>query len=790
MANQAINIQDQKMRRDAYYGEAKDPNRVADEIPESPDDILGDGVSPHVVRRQQSIEAIAGTLIQKRTLAVTARAACGIERRWREDEMAFDGMDEAGYAGRMIDYATQTAPLMSGRTKGPRRSRVIVNVLRGKCETAEGRFTDIQLPTDGKNWGLKTTPVVELVKLLKDETPVKRKGDTKQLTNQKGEPQTFADVAAADQERTTERMKGMESVIDDQLTECGYNGQQRLLIRNAVRLGTGVMKGPVIVRDVKRTWEKITDKSTTVRVLRVKEDQKPSSKSVDPWNVYPDPECSDDRTKMAYLFERESILPRELRDLSFVDGYLADQIAAVLLEDPQRLNVAQEKDVPLAVKYEKGIRGTSYEKWEFHGDLDKEDLEALGCDCSDERYRNVPTVSACVVLVNDRPIKVMLNPQDTGEIPYDFWQWTSVSGLIWGMSLVRQGIWMQRIIQAAFRCMMDNMGDSSGANIILGKGVVPHDGKWEITGKKIWKYIGDGQDDMRKAMNQFQIDNNQADLESVIKLALKFMDLETVLPLIFQGDKGEQMPKTLGATNIMIDSNNVALRGRVKLYDDHITRPHLQRYFDYNMQYHPDDGIKGDFRVDPRGSSVLLAKDQQADALEQALALREDEELRDYVDWVKTLTKYFESKHLDILKSPEKIEGVIRNKQKVPPKPDPKIEGALQVATIRAQGEMAKAELTQTSDMAELQFKAEQARVDREHELQMKALDHEIKMMELSAKTGMALDKIKSDLARDAQKLKTQVQLAKDKDVGPAEQVATPIAEPAGRASEGRAFQE
>jgi len=102
----------------------------------------------------------------------------------------------------------------------------------------------------------------------------------------------------------------------------------------------------------------------------------------------------------------------------------------------------------------------------------------------------------------------------------------------------------------------------------------------------------------------------------------------------------------------------------------------------------------------------------------------------------------------------------------------------LEAAKIRADAELGKE-----------QMRAEQAQVDREHELQIKVLDREIKMMELSATSGIALDKIKADLTVVAQKLKTQVALAKDKDTKPAEQVAEPIAEPAGRAPDGEAFQ-
>ena len=68
-------------------------------------------------------------------------------------------------------------------------------------------------------------------------------------------------------------------------------------------------------------------------------------------------------------------------------------------------------------------------------------------------------------------------------------------------------------------------------------------------------------------------------------------------------------------------------------------------------------------------------------------------------------------------------------------------------------------------------------------------MDRDIKAMELSITSGIALDKIKAQLSEVSAKLRTQVALANAKDVQPAEQVATPIAEPPGRAPEGQAFQ-
>jgi len=242
-----------------------------------------------------------------------------------------------------------------------------------------------------------------------------------------------------------------------------------------------ILKGPNVVKTIKRSWKPETDGETTVHVAEIIEDFKPASKSVDPWNIYPDPDCEEDISRAAYMWERDEILPRELRKLIGVDGYLEDQILMILSEEPKRttVNIAQNKKQQ--IKQTIASAGSTYERWEYYGDLDKDSLEALGCDCSEA---NAESLSACVVFVNDRPIKVLLNTLDSGELPYDFFQWTTVNGSPWGIGIPRIALWQQRCLIAAWRAMMDNAGDSAGANIVLGSGVEPDDGRWEITGKK------------------------------------------------------------------------------------------------------------------------------------------------------------------------------------------------------------------------------------------------------------------------------------------------------------------
>ena len=729
-------------------------------------------------RKRAKLQALAESLLKKRDDAVMHRAASGTERQWREDEKTFNSLSEDQKTA-MIDYASGQASIKGG--SGPVRSRVVVNILRARCETAEGRFSDVLLPVDDKNWGLKPTPVPMLVKGMKDDRPVINTATGTTMQGENGQPVLASDIARAKMESAKDAMGGMENEIDDQLSECSFNGECRKLVSDAVRAGTGVLKGPNVIKQIRKAWIKKQDETGETFVMERAEDPRPMSKRVDYWNVYPDPNCGDEIKRASYIWEYDEILPRELRALSGLPGYFEDEIAAAVSEDPKRTQAVYNKNEKRnETKTSFATKGSSYEKWEYHGDVDRDDLEALGCSCEDLQGQSL---SACVVFVNDRPIKVQLNVLDSGDLPYDFFQWCQVKGSPWGIGVVRIGTWAQKVIQAAWRAMMDNGRDSSGANVVIGKGIEPIDARWELTGKKLWRITGD-LDDVRKAFVQFQIESRQQELQAIIEMALKFLDMETALPMMFQGEKGE-MPETLGATNIMVDSNNVALRSRVKRWDDQITRPHITRYYYWNMQYNENSDIKGDYSVDARGTSVLLARDQQAVALTNLMALRGDPKVDKEVDWGKAVRELFTSLRLNVLKSEEDKKKDEQDAKNAPQQPgDPRIQSA----EIRVQGEMQKAQLVQQSDMAEINAKIADAQADRQHEMTLKQIDLQIKQMEFAQQSGLSLQQIKADLAKEASKQNLMRELT-DKKMNTAELTKPPI-EPPQKAAPGRSFQE
>jgi hypothetical protein len=727
--------------------------------------------------------SLAVSLLAKRKEAIEGRAASGVERRWLEDEKAFDGL-EMSQKDAMIDYATGEA--YRQQNQEPRRSKVAINIIRGKCETTHGRFADKLLPVDAKNWALKITPVPDVIEAMEDNEPITINGEPKQ--NKEGGPLLVSDLARNEVALAEKAMSAMEAEIDDQLTECGFNGECRKVAADAVKGGTGILKGPNVIKRVKKAWKPVRGDGRTVHVMEVVEEFKPSSKRVDYWNVYPDPHCGDDPQKGSYIWEKDSVLPRDVRMLIGVKGYIESELRKVLEEEPVRTAVTLNKQSQFEASTSAISKGAAFERWEYYGEMNRADLIALGCKCDHDESA---MLSACVVFINDRPVRVKLNQLDTGGLPYDFFQWTPVSNSCWGIGIPRMEMWPSRVITATWRAMMDNAGDSAGANVVIGDGIEPDDGFMEVTGKKIWR--ADSDVDVSKQFAQFQIQNNQEDLQNIIELALRFSDLESSTPSVFQGEK-EDLPDTLGATKIVVDSGNVATHIRVKRWDDQITRPHLSRYYDWNMQYNPKPEIKGDFSVDARGASELFLLDQQAPLLTQLLGMKQHPDVDLYTDWEKVITQLFRAYRINAMKTPEAVKDEQKRRAEQPPPPVPVVEAAKiraesakEVATIKGEIDLKKDASDTDRDLVYVE--AETQRTASEHQARMEELRlrRDLAMLDYANKRDISFQDAKVDLAKETMKIRSVEKLAAQG--ASAASLPKPPIEPKGTAPAGQSYQ-
>jgi hypothetical protein len=691
----------------------------------------------------------------------------------------------------------------------PHRSTVFIGMTRQKTNAAEARVADILLPTDERNWGITPTPNPYLMNMLKDERPATNAGpvgqqmgqqqgmtpppggmapppqsgmappqptmappgipappqpgmapeaptglaamvmgprNPQQITDQGGQPMRMKDIAREVMNLAKKKAEAMQREIEDQLTECDYNGELRKMLHDAAVFGTGVIRGPIVTNRTRKAWQPYTDaQGQQVHQIEIVEELAPASFRVDPHNVWPDPACGENIHHGKGIYEREQITAKQIRELAKQPGFMKAQLRKVLEEGPKRSHTMEE----LRDDDQRDVARDLYEMWTYWGEVEHDDLDAAGVDAGDKD--ELKSVSACVIIINSTVVKAFLNPLEGGDLPYDFYVWEKVANSVWGYGIPYLMRSQQKVLNAAWRQMMDNAGVSSGPQIVMKPNVIqPADKQWQLSSRKIW-YATDDVDDVSKAFATFEFNSHQAELSGIIKMATELVDQETGVPTILQGEKGAA-PDTVGGMQMLMNSANVVLRRLVKQFDDMVTRPHIRRYYDYNMLYNEDEEVKGDFSINARGSSALLIRDIQNQAFLNLLAAGANPIYGMYLDTEKLFRKALQAQHIDptdVFKSEEEIEQ-IKEQQKAmanqPPPPDPRIEAA----NLRAQTDLQRAQMQNEGDMAEIQ--ARQVKMQQEAEIKMAELEltREIEMLKMSNAQNLSLEKIKAQLADTA----------------------------------------
>lgn len=704
-------------------------------------------------RRAEKLQNFGNSLAKTRDEWISLRRSSGWDRRVREDIDQYNNQDAATKQAElnMVELAANGGSGAGNKGAGANRSTVFIGMTRQKTNGAEARLADIIIPNDDKNFGIRPTPNAELVRSMNDSTPLPdhRTLDGSPLRHpETGEVLTQKDAATREQAKADEAAKGMEREIDDQLTECDYKGELRKVIHDAAVMGTGVLKGPIVIAKTRKQWKKLEGSGAVYEML-LTQDKKPASVRVDPRNIWEDPACGEDIQAGSGIFQRDLKTAKQVKALSKQPGYMKSQLRLVLEEGPKQS--ASRADID---DNDRDPEKNCYEVWEYWGEIDREDAIAAGIKVSDDVLESI---DACVVMVNNTVVKAFLSPLDSGELPYDFLPWEKEADKCRGVGVPRLMNSQQRVMNAAWRAMMDNAGMSSGPMVVMRKkGFKPQNGIWEIKGNKIW-IVDDETLDVNKIFATFNIPNMQEYMAGIIQLATQLADEETSVPMIMQGNE-RAAPETVGGMQMLMNASNVVLRRLVKQVDDMITKPHMQRYYDFNMLYSKKQDIKGDFDVDARGSSALLVRDIQNQAFLNLLGAAANPVFAKFVDPKKIFKKAVQAQHVDpsdIMFTDAEIKENEERAAQAPQEQNPQ----LQVAQIRTEGDLKKAEMVQTSDMKELELKLQMAREDREFQREMKLLTLQTEMVKLAQTKELTLDQIKAKLADSSMKERNKKEL-------------------------------
>lgn len=733
-------------------------------------------------QRKAQLAAFAASLVSKRKEAVDARKLSGIEDIWQEDEQYYGGIDQYNQ-GEVMLKPTSVAGRVQIRSKSntSTKSTVFVNITQPYVDLVSAREFDMLFPVDDKPFAIEPTPVPDIDDVKASDAPM----PDGQMTEGEAAQGFLAEAS--------HKAELAETQIWDWLAESNWHTEGRKVVEQKNRLGTGVLKGPYPKRCKEKA--KATDPNTGRISIQFTDVTKPASRQIDVWNLYPDPACGSNIHDGSYIWEKDTVTGKQLKALKG-GGYLDDEIDRVLEEGPSKKYLTDE--------YRRnGNRyfqdQDNYEIWYYHGVASKEDLRAALCPCDKD-------LDVMVVLVNDSVIKATQAVLDSGEFPYDVFVYQS-RDLFWaGSGVGRQVRTAQNMVNAATRNLMDNAGVSAGPQIIFRKGIVrPADGVWEITPLKIWMVDEDANiKDVEHAFTSVVIPTMQQELEAIIRLALEFAERATSMPLMLQGQQGAAT-ETVGGMQILQSNSNTVLRRTAKLFDDVVER-HIDRYYEWLMQHADSDEAKGDYKIIAKGSSALYERDAQNQMILQLVQYAANPAFM--LSPERLMVEILKSNKI----SPDRVMLTDEEKQQQAQQPPP-ADPALEVAKLRGQTAMDVEKLKQQSDMQEIEAKSHEmqsemalklqmAQQDRDHEMKIKQLELQMKMMELSASSQQSLESIKAALADTSMRLNVQQRLSQDAQAHEKDQnerdkahditklALQPPTEPVGRAENGRAYEQ
>ncbi|ACA32576.1 Haemophilus-specific protein, uncharacterized [Histophilus somni 2336] len=639
------------------------------------------------------------------------------------------------------------------------KSKVFVGYTRAKTDAWSAQMTDMLFPSDDKNYGISPTPVPQIAHLAK------------QPDSQDPMQMQQINMAKELMQQAKERSEAMEKLIDDQLAECDYASEVRLALHYAAVLGTGILRGPVVDTIDERIW---SDDGMGNWSAQTKSKIVPKVRLVLPWDFVPDmtaPTLKD----CQFVFERSYLTKKQLQNLLNNPYYLADTVQALIESEASETHTSSSDmdgyldTLRTLSGLEKASNDKRYEVWTYHGGIPVSVLEqanqsleeGYALELTEEQKSEKAEIDGVIVMTgNGKILSVNLNPLDTAEFPYSVYTCEPDVACVFGFGIPYLCRDAQEILNTAWRGMIDNGVLTIGSQIVVNSSVLsPVDKSWEIKPNKLWRTndraSANASFEAQRAFGVFNFESRQQELANIIQLAKSFMDEESGLPMIAQGEQGQVTP-TLGGMSMLMNAANAVRRRQVKEWDDQVTKPLIRRFYEYNMAMDDDPNIKGDMQVVARGTSALLVKETQtAQIIDIFQKFGNHPQLSYAFDWydgAKTLMQSMSMGAKTMLLSREDYEQKLQQiEQANATQPqDPEI--------LKSQMQMQLAQKKQQHEMQLEQMKLQHAMQIEQMKVAIKEKELEVKMMEIEMRQHQEQERISLDERINSVKVSSDMQ--------------------------------
>lgn len=530
---------------------------------------------------------------------------------------------------------------------GPDRSKVFLKKTKVKVDTFRARAGDLLFPANKeRNWEIDSTPRPSVPPSVRAEV-------VKQITATTGRAPAKQDIDNAIREVVKTRAGAMRDLMDDQLTEAGYRGICLDVIFDSGLFGTGLLKGPLFTNKTRKVYEWVEAPAEAPAgrnwLMSIFGIGKKSVEAKGSWQLktYTEPAMFVTRTPiwrwypdmavtriedMRACWEHHRIGKHALMDLAKNPSFHGDRIRDYVGRLP--LGFIEPR------QYESGLREVGgitqgfnrevgqYDLYERWGWVDSEDLEACGLEVGD----GSPVFCNVWVLPTGEIIKVVRQPIAGLLYPWHAFYYRKDDTSIFGEGIAKMGRDDQESINAAVRMLLDNAAITAGPMLEVFVDMMDAtDDLQTMHPFKIWpRRSGDPQ---YPAIRAIDLNSHMSELVEIIQLFDANFDETTALPKYLYGDNPTQgAAGTMGGLSMLMGNANISLKDAVIGFDEGITQPFISAVYSMNMQFHPDESVKGDFDVKARGATSLVAKEVRAQQLMQFGASLQPEE-RQFAKW-------------------------------------------------------------------------------------------------------------------------------------------------------------
>lgn len=663
----------------------------------------------------------------------------------------------------------QHALSMSGGNSDP----IAVNITRPKTNIAIARMKDIQFPTGGDfNFYLKPAPLTEEQRAaLQQDKP---DGQMQMAAAEANVPEqgmpSPKELVTAIQTANIERCPAMERRLRSRMIYAEYGRKARLAIEDLCIKGTAVVKGPTIQnRKYKRYEGATTSKGKPVQVLNEVFIPEPDVMRVDPLYFFPDPSARlPDEIEDA--FELHPLSRTELIELSKNPAFITSQIKHVLDEEPDGTDIP---DIVIRTSREKSSNNIYNRYWlrEYHGPIDKRVLFDAGMITEEDFDDSIKQYTGEIWYCNKTIIRMSLSHIDGEDaLPYGLTVWEKDPNSVFGHGMPYLLRDAQRTVNSAYLMLLDNASLTSGPQIVLNKEMIEpasNDQDYGIEPMKVW-FLTEYGADVRQAMQFVDIPAQMEGISRIIDTAMQFADVESSTPLLQQGEVPSGNNTTTGIAMIM-SATNIIQKAASMNWDDYITKPLVQRFYHYEMQYGEDESVKGDYEIEVGGATERIEAQIRSQEIERMLGLAgTNPEFMLQVDPNKAFRALVDNTRTgDVLRSLEEVEAERqKQEQAAQQQQDPeaiKAQAALITAQARAEEAKANAQaMNAKQQMAAQQMQAEyQARVSESQARQNEAaLNYQLGLARLATEQNKSLTQLKADLQLKDMEHQMQLELA------------------------------